>query len=41
MRWKRRTSAWTYLIVWNIAPEFDALLSEPRFQKILHDLGAQ
>ena len=28
-----------YLIVWIIAPEFDALRSEPRFQKILRDLG--
>ncbi len=28
-----------YLIVWINAPEFDALRSEPRFQKILHDLG--
>ena len=28
-----------YLIVWIISPEFDALRSEPRFQKILHDLG--
>ena len=28
-----------YLIVWIIAPEFDTLRSEPRYQKILHDLG--
>jgi len=28
-----------YLIMWIIAPEFDALRSEPRYQKILHDLG--
>ena len=28
-----------YLIVWIIAPEFDPLRSEPRYQKILHDLG--
>ena len=28
-----------YLIVWIISPEFDALRSEPRYQKILHDLG--
>ncbi len=28
-----------YLIMWIISPEFDALRSEPRFQKILHDLG--
>ena len=28
-----------YLIVWIMAPEFDALRSEPRYQKILHDLG--
>jgi TolB-like protein/DNA-binding winged helix-turn-helix (wHTH) protein/Tfp pilus assembly protein PilF len=28
-----------YLIMWIIAPEFDALRTEPRFQKILHDLG--
>ena len=29
-----------YLIVWiGVSPEFDALRSEPRFQKILHDLG--
>ena len=28
-----------YLIMWIISPEFDALHSEPRFQKILHDLG--
>jgi len=29
-----------YLIVWiAIYPEFDALRSEPRYQKILHDLG--
>jgi TolB-like protein/DNA-binding winged helix-turn-helix (wHTH) protein/Tfp pilus assembly protein PilF len=28
-----------YLIMWIIAPEFDALRSEPRFQKILRDLG--
>jgi tetratricopeptide (TPR) repeat protein len=28
-----------YLIVWILAPEFDALRSEPRYQKILHDLG--
>ncbi len=28
-----------YLIVWITAPEFDALRSEPRYQKILHDLG--
>lgn len=28
-----------YLIVWIGAPEFDALRSEPRYQKLLHDLG--
>jgi TolB-like protein/DNA-binding winged helix-turn-helix (wHTH) protein/Tfp pilus assembly protein PilF len=28
-----------YLIMWIISPEFDPLRSEPRFQKILHDLG--
>jgi TolB-like protein/DNA-binding winged helix-turn-helix (wHTH) protein/Tfp pilus assembly protein PilF len=28
-----------YLIMWIKSPEFDALRSEPRFQKILHDLG--
>ena len=28
-----------YLIMWISAPEFDALRSEPRYQKILHDLG--
>lgn len=28
-----------YLIMWITAPEFDALRSEPRFQKIIHDLG--
>jgi TolB-like protein len=28
-----------YLIMWITAPEFDALRPEPRFQKILHDLG--
>jgi hypothetical protein len=28
-----------YLIMWIISPEFDALRSEPRYQKLLHDLG--
>jgi TolB-like protein/DNA-binding winged helix-turn-helix (wHTH) protein/Tfp pilus assembly protein PilF len=28
-----------YLIMWITAPEFDALRSEPRYQKLLHDLG--
>ena len=28
-----------YLIVWIGAPEFDALRSEPRYQKLFHDLG--
>lgn len=40
MRWKRRTSAWNWMIVWIIAPELHTLRFYPHFQKILRDLGA-